>query len=650
IITHATAQNSNLSSAYSYVNAYKGMRETFESLGLDYNNDTTGNVSKLHTLFDMTQTEVNNSLMDDDGNVYSKMDEKDKDGNPLYKYTDSDGNETIITAITSYSAEAADGVDASKYSRTDGKNYYDGHELTATSTKDDEGRVKYTYKDDNGQTQEVYLKINKDVNYFKGATAYEETVTGDDGEETTKTSYTVATTPASNVKSAYEMMDSIKESLSETMKTSIMSEDPSLSEEEALEQAKTKVNDLVGTLQTYVNQVDAFEEKSQDASLGTKDSPGEYSTWDIASKVKTAYDSGVEGALDDLTAEFTSKIQENKELITTNSVITEKYSNLKSLSEVEEGSEEYENILSDLVTKALNAKDIIASGTGYNSGAAKIDGSDAVIKLGGIEYTSSSNSFSINGLSIQALQETGDGDENAITINTQTDTQGLYDKVKDFISTYNDIINELTELYNASSSKGYEPLTDDEKAEMSDKQIEQWETKIKDSLLRRDQTLGGIINSMTTTMSSVYSIDGKNYSLASFGIKTQGILNSAQNKQNAYHIDGDEDDSVTSAKTDKLMAALTGDPDTVTSFLQKLTNGLHDSLDKKMRATSMKSAYTVYNDKEMSKEYSDYTKLIKQWETRVSDAENRYYKQFSNMESALTKLQGSSSSITGMFG
>ena len=47
-------------------------------------------------------------------------------------------------------------------------------------------------------------------------------------------------------------------------------------------------------------------------------------------------------------------------------------------------------------------------------------------------------------------------------------------------------------LYNADSAKGYEPLTDDEKDAMSDSEVEKWEKKIKDSLLRKDSTINGV--------------------------------------------------------------------------------------------------------------------------------------------------------------
>lgn len=121
----------------------------------------------------------------------------------------------------------------------------------------------------------------------------------------------------------------------------------------------------------------------------------------------------------------------------------------------------------------------------------------------------------------------------------------------------------MTSLYNADTAKGYEPLTDDEKSAMSDSEVEKWEEKIKSSLLRRDDSLESVMNLMTNAMSQPVTIDGKKYYLSSFGIKTLGFLNAPENQQNAYHIDGDEDDTATSGNEDKLMAMINSDPDTV---------------------------------------------------------------------------------------
>lgn len=285
---------------------------------------------------------------------------------------------------------------------------------------------------------------------------------------------------------------------------------------------------------------------------------------------------------------------------------------------------------------------------GLNGDAAnRIHGQDSVIWFNGAKYTSSSNSYEINGLTIEALAETGDQE---VGIATRVDTEGIYNKIKDFLKDYNELINEMTKLYGADSSKGYEPLTSDEKDAMTDTQVEEWEKKIKDSLLRRDSTLSGIMTTMRTSMSKSYTIDGKNYSLSSFGIATLGILNAPKNEESAYHIDGNKDDSSTSNKEDKLMSMLTTDPDTVVDFMKQLATGLYDGLHKKMGSTTLSSAYVVYNDKQMAREYSDYTTTIKKWEQKVADMEDSYYKKFAAMESALAKLQSSSSSLGTLLG
>lgn len=298
----------------------------------------------------------------------------------------------------------------------------------------------------------------------------------------------------------------------------------------------------------------------------------------------------------------------------------------------------------------------------YGNKAAKIDGRDAVIALNGVKYTNTTNDFAINGLNISVNGVTDDvadpdstdlsslNDSTAISINTTTDSQGIYDTVKDFLTEYNNIINEITKLYNADSAGSYEPLTDDEKDKMSDTEIEKWETKIKDSLLRRDSSLSSVMNTMMTSMSQPIEINGKSYSLSSFGIQTLRYLNAAENEQNAYHIDGDEDDENTSGNQDKLMAAITSDPDTVIEFMKQLSTNLYKSIDDQMQSNDLRSRYKIYNDKEMDKQYTNLTKTIKEWESKVSDKEDYYYKKFSNMETALAKLQSQTSSISSMLG
>ena len=314
--------------------------------------------------------------------------------------------------------------------------------------------------------------------------------------------------------------------------------------------------------------------------------------------------------------------------------------------------------LNDHVNNAVSELNTPDNSSDYTSDAVRVNGQDATIYLNGAQFTSSSNTFNINGLTINALATTTTedriendlADEDAVTITTTTDNQGIYDKIKDFLSEYNSLINYMTASYNAASASDYEPLTDEEKEAMTDSQIEKWEDKGKSAVLRRDSTLSALMSTLTSAMSKSYTIDGKSYSLSNFGIKTLGILNAEKNEQNAYHIDGDADDDSVSGNADKLMAAIIDNPDGVMKFFQMLSTEVHSELGKKMTSTSMRTYGTFYNDKEMAKEYSDYTTTISKWEDKVADIEDSYYKKFAAMESALSKLQSQTSQLSGLLG
>ncbi len=282
----------------------------------------------------------------------------------------------------------------------------------------------------------------------------------------------------------------------------------------------------------------------------------------------------------------------------------------------------------------------------HGGSAVKLEGQDAKILLNGAEFTSKDGNFSINGLSISALQKT-DGE---ITINTAVDSQGIYDSIKNFFKEYNELMKEMDTLYNADSSKGYEPLTDDEKDKLTDTEIEKWEKKIKDSLLRRDSTLNSVAETLRTALAKSYTINGKSYNLSNFGIKTQSYLAAGKNEKSLYHIDGDSDDSLTKTANDKLMAAINSDPEGVADFFSQLVKGAYQALDKKMRSSSMSSAYVVYNDKQITNELKEYKTKISDWEDKVKYYEDFYYKKFSAMEKAMANLQSSQNSLSMLLG
>ena len=283
---------------------------------------------------------------------------------------------------------------------------------------------------------------------------------------------------------------------------------------------------------------------------------------------------------------------------------------------------------------------------GNGSTATRIYAEDAMITLNGAEFTSDTNTFTVNGLSITA-QDVTDG---PISITTDTDYDGIYDMIKDFITDYNDIINEMTKLYSADSARKYTMLSEDEKDAMSDDEVEKWEGTIKDSLLRRDSDLYNVIECMRGAVNKGYDIGGETLYLVNFGVGTGSYFNTEKAERNALHIFGDSDDEKYAEEDNDLRAAIAENPEKVIELFTAMSKNMYDSLKKTMEGTDYRSIYKIYDDKRMKTEYDDYTKRIKEAQKKLDAYEDKWYKKFSSMEVALSKLQSNQNTLAGMLG
>ncbi len=280
--------------------------------------------------------------------------------------------------------------------------------------------------------------------------------------------------------------------------------------------------------------------------------------------------------------------------------------------------------------------------------ASKVNGSNAVIYLNDAKFTSDTNTFKINNLTITALEETGDKE---VTLNTSTDTSGIYDMIKNMLAQYNKAVNDIDKYYTADSARKYSMLTDEEKEAMNEKEVEEYENKIKSSLLRSDTNLASLRNLFSEATSQGIEIGGKVYHLSDFGIGTGSYFDTADNEKHALHIDGDPDDPKFKDKTDKLSALIASDPDLVTNFFSKLSQDMYTKLSNVSKSVDGYRSYgNFYDDKKMKSDYDGYKKTIKTLEEKANDYEDKLYKQFSSMESALANLQKKSSALAGLLG
>ena len=315
----------------------------------------------------------------------------------------------------------------------------------------------------------------------------------------------------------------------------------------------------------------------------------------------------------------------------------------------------------DVAGSDKTALDIL--GLSQTSGAKKVDAQDAIIEYNGVEYNGASNTFDINGLSITAKSVTGKYDKASgtftddapINISVSSDTEGMYNTIKKFVKDYNALIDKMNSLYN-EDSEGYDPLTDDEKNQMSAEQIEKWEEKAKKGLLRRDSTISTLTSKMRSILNQGIEVTDKNGNTQKVTLASLGIVTGDYTERGKLHIMGDEDDETYSGQENKLKAALENNPEIFSQAFagnkdnQGIGFKLYDYLNTAMKRSSTSSSLTFYNDITLKNEIKGKDDEVDKWEEKLQKMEDKYYDQFSAMETALAKLQEQQSYISQLMG
>ena len=273
-------------------------------------------------------------------------------------------------------------------------------------------------------------------------------------------------------------------------------------------------------------------------------------------------------------------------------------------------------------------------------------GENAKLTVNGITYSQTSNAFSVAGYSINVTGNLGTYDANEVltpavspvTVSSTTETDSIVEKVKAFVSSYNELIENLNKRTTEKKQVGYDPLTDAQKAEMTAAEADKWETAAKAGLLKGDSTLNTVISSMRTSISQ-YGSQTQSKEMMS----TIGITSSKTWSENGK-LEIDED---------KLRAALEKDPAIVarifTGDAAEGTKGIVSELRtaaqnavKTIEVSSGKasSADSTYS---LGRTISSLSTKIDDWKDRLKDIEDRYWKQFSAMETAIQKANNQSS-------
>ncbi|UOO37342.1 flagellar filament capping protein FliD [Oscillospiraceae bacterium CM] len=267
------------------------------------------------------------------------------------------------------------------------------------------------------------------------------------------------------------------------------------------------------------------------------------------------------------------------------------------------------------------------------------NGSDATAIINGTTVNQDSNTFTIDNITYNLKKVTTGTSEETVSFSIERDFSTTSDAVSKFVDAYNTLYKKLSALNSQKDySADYPPLTDDQKAEMTTEQITAWETKAKSGLLRHNTDLENLLSNLKNAFYSALGGTGRN--ATDIGISFAGYFES-----NAGQIVFD--------KT-VFEASLENNPDEV---VKMFTNGSSTAASADQGLIyKLKNSITGYTSVVTNQMKTASTKITS-YGTEVSDLEDKlqsladtYYKKFSNMETALSKLNTQASYISQLFG
>ncbi|HBQ25205.1 MAG TPA: hypothetical protein DD791_02320 [Syntrophomonas sp.] len=252
----------------------------------------------------------------------------------------------------------------------------------------------------------------------------------------------------------------------------------------------------------------------------------------------------------------------------------------------------------------------------------------------------SSNQINLVGLTMNLTQEGN------VTLTVGRDIDSVVDQIKSFVEQYNTIMEDLGTKLDEKRYRDFPPLTDEQKGDMKEKDIEKWEEKARSGLFRADSMLSSIVSSLRMTVGDAVETGSKYKTLSSIGIMTSPDWKD----HGKLYID-----------EKKLREALTDDLEGVTKIFnnnsedpkaQGIARKLDDMLISQMESIASTAGRSVIGADEsyLGQEISRMDKRLEEMQVRMIRIEENYWARFSAMESALHQMQNQSNWLTAQLG
>lgn len=308
-------------------------------------------------------------------------------------------------------------------------------------------------------------------------------------------------------------------------------------------------------------------------------------------------------------------------------------------------------------------KDSAAEKLFGGTGSALKEGKNAEILVSygnGITTTveSSTNTFDLDGMKVTVsgtfgFDDNGDSDPSmAVTFSAAADVDGVTEKVKKFFEEYNAMITEVNTQITTRPDSSYGPLTDAQKAEMTETSIENWEKKAKQGILFNDATMRSLSSDLQSVMTKMLG-SGISYQ----DLEDMGITMSED------YLDG----GTISFNEEKFKAAMTNNPDKVaeviagndtskglTSIVEETLTGYAcryrsqngDSYGRLIEEAGSQKVPLSVMENQIYKQLKEMESVLEKFRTQLSTEQDRYIRQFTTMETLINQMNSQSSYLS----
>lgn len=285
-------------------------------------------------------------------------------------------------------------------------------------------------------------------------------------------------------------------------------------------------------------------------------------------------------------------------------------------------------------------------------------GANAEATVNGVKMTSKTNSLSVNGFNLQLKALSGT--DGATTVSSKVDTDAIFNTIKSFIADYNTILDQVNGKLSEAKYRTFKPLTDDQKTDMKEKEIELWEKKATSGLLKNDSILSSMVSDMRMSLvSEVNTGSGAIKTVQSIGIVTgqwtdkgKLVIEDEERLRAAIENNPEEVLALFNAKP-------SGGTPTGTSVASDPNTGIFERLSsiamQSLQLLSEKAGTSVYSSDKNSTFMANSLlgEQMRGLDRKISDMnsylvrkENQYYKQFTAMETAINRYSSQSSSLS----